>query len=100
MIDYNLIINSVAEKELEEATNWYNIQKENLGKSFVLEVDNTIMRILENPFQFPKVKKQIRRAVVRRFPYSIFFYVDDFTVNIFAIFHTSRNPKLWNNRLK
>ncbi len=95
---YKIIINPFAELELEEAKKWYNLQQKNLGNEFVKEIDKTIIRIEQNPLQFPKEREQIRRAVVRRFPYSLFFYVDDFIINIFAVFHSSRNPIIWKKR--
>lgn len=98
MMKYQLIINPFAEQELEETKGWYNLQKENLGREFVLEIDKTIIRITENPFQFPKEKKLIRKAVVDIFPYSLFFYVDNLTINLFAVFHSNRNPLIWKNR--
>jgi hypothetical protein len=99
-MEYKLIINPFAELELEEAKDWYNLQQDNLGNEFVMEIDKTIIRIKENPFQFPKEKKQIRKAVAKRFPYSLFFYVDDLIINIFAIFHSSKNPMIWKKRFE
>lgn len=99
-MEYKLIINPFAELELEEAKDWYNLQQDNLGNEFVMEIDKTIIRIIENPFQFPKEKKQIHKAVVKNFPYYLFFYVDDFLINIFAVFHSSRNPMIWKKRFE
>lgn len=98
MKDYKLLINPFAELELNEAKEWYNLQKDKLGDKFINEVDKTVMQINENPYQFPKEKKQIRKAVVKTFPYSIFFYVADNLINIFAVFHSSRNPMIWKKR--
>ncbi len=95
---YKLLINPFAELELNEAKEWYNLQQEHLGERFVKEIDKTLTRINDNPFQFPQKKKQIRKAVVNNFPYSIFFYVSDNLINVFAIFHYSRNPMIWKKR--
>ena len=56
-MEYKLIINPFAELELEDAKDWYNSQKDNLGSEFIMEIDKIIIRISEKPFQFPKVKK-------------------------------------------
>ena len=98
MKNYKLLINPFAELELDEAKEWYNLQQNNLGERFVNEIDITVIRIRENPFQFPKEKKQIRKAVVNNFPYSILFNVADNLINIFAVFHSSRNPMIWRKR--
>ena len=100
MKTYNLLINPFAELELEEAKDWYNLQQDYLGERFVKEIDKTIIRITENPFQFPKETKQIRKAIVNDFPYSIFFYVADNLINVFAIFHSGRNPMIWKKRFR
>ncbi len=98
MSNYKIIINPFAELDILDARDWYNDQKENLGSEFILEIKHTIEKIEINPLQFPEVKKDIRRALVNRFPYIIFFTVYEPVVNIFALFHTSRNPKVWKSR--
>ena len=92
MTECNLVL------ELDEAKEWYDLQQNNLGERFVNEIDKTVIRINDNPFQFPKERKQIRKAVVNNFPYSIFFYVTDNLINVFAVFHSSRNPMIWKKR--
>jgi len=98
MIKYRLIINPFAEQDLEEASSWYDSEKENLSIEFITEVDKVLLRITHNPFQFPVIKNNIRKALVNRFPFTIFFYVDKDIVNVFAVFHTYRNPIIWKKR--
>ena len=95
---YRLIINPFAEQDILEARDWYNEQKENLGNELIQEIKQTVISIEVNPLQFPEVRKNIRRAIVNRFPYSIFFTVNTTVINVFALFHTSRNPKVWKKR--
>jgi len=100
MKTYRLIINPFAELDLQSAFEWYDLQKEGLGEEFILEVDKTINRIIQNPNQFSVVKKFIRMAVVKRFPFGIFYLIKDDIINVFAIFHFSRNPAVWKKRNK
>ncbi len=79
---YEVIISSEAEKELNDSKEYYNKEKENLGNEFVNAIDSTIQRIVENPEQFSKTRNQIRKAVVNRFPFNIFFAVQDLIINI------------------
>lgn len=95
---YKLIINPFAQQDILDAREWYNQQKKNLGDELLLEVKQSIISIENNPFQYPEVKESIRKAIVNRFPYSIFFTISTSTINIFALFHTSRNPKVWEIR--
>ncbi len=100
MSSYRLIINPFAELDLQVAHEWYDLKKEGLGKEFLLEVENTINRILKNPQQFRTIKKQTRMAVVKRFPFGIFYVIGEEVINVFAVFHFSRNPKSWTKRTK
>jgi len=51
-----------------------------------------------NPRQFPVVYKNVRRALLRRFPYSLFFVLEDDALFVIAIFHASRDPSHWQRR--
>jgi toxin ParE1/3/4 len=52
-----------------------------------------------NPRQFPVVHKNIRRALLRRFPYALMFVIDDdATLTVIACFHGSRDPAHWQRR--
>ena len=94
MKDFSLIINPFAEEDLKNAKKWYDLQLESLGDDFLQEIRKTIFLIQKNPSQFQKVRKQIRRAVVKQFPYSIYFIVNNQVINVFAVFHSSRNPNI------
>ncbi len=100
MKNYKLLIHPFAELDMTDAKEWYDLQQEGLGNKFVSEIRETVKCIQENPFQFPKEKKNIRKAIVHKFPYSIFFYTNKELINIFAFFHSSRNPLIWQKRFK
>jgi hypothetical protein len=85
---------------MKVAKEWYEIQQENLGNEFLEETEQILIQITKNPFQFPKSQKTIRKAVMKRFPFSIFFTMHKNLVIVFAIFHNSRNPIVWKNRLR
>jgi hypothetical protein len=95
---YRLIISPFAEDDLQVSKEWYDLQKELLGEKFINEVDKTLQIILLNPFQFPKIKGEIRRAPTQKFPFGIFFFITEDIINVIAIFHSSRNPKIWKSR--
>lgn len=100
MKKYRLIINAFAKADLEIATDWYSSRKEGLNQEFIDEIEKAIRRIQDNPRQFAVVKWQIRMSIVKRFPYGIYFYVVADVINVFAVFHFSRNPKVLRKRLK
>lgn len=95
---YSLIIKPLAELDATKAVNWYNNKKVGLGEEFLLVLDAVIHAIERNPKQYQIVYKNIRRAFIQRFPYGIFFVVEENVIYVLAIQHTSRNPKIWKNR--
>ncbi len=75
-----------------EAQDWYENEATGLGRRFRQAIDALIQRMTDNPRQFPVVYKTVRRALLRRFPYSLFFVVEDNTLIVISCFHSSRNP--------
>jgi hypothetical protein len=88
----------LAELDAADAFNWYNDKLEGLGDDFLLALDAKINAIRHNPFHFQIVYKNVRRAFTSRFPYGLFYIIEEQTVYILAIQHTSRNPKIWKSR--
>ena len=93
-----LIIRPEAEEELQKAFAWYEARVSGLGSEFLLCVDAAFSAVLRNPLQFPQVHRNIRRILTRRFPYEIFFIIDEQRIIVLAVFHAKRNPKLWKER--
>jgi plasmid stabilization system protein ParE len=87
-----------ADAELKEARAWYDNLRPELGDRFALAVEETVDAVAEHPLQFPVVYRGRRRAGVRRFPYGIFFEVQEQRIVIIACFHGRRNPKGWQVR--
>ena len=84
--------------ELIEAQDWYEGELSGLGRRFRHAVDEVVERMTANPRQFPVVYKNIRRALLHRFPYSLFFVIDGESLLVISCFHASRNPKHWQQR--
>lgn len=87
-----------ARLEFIEAFDWYEVRAPGLGTAFERETDRQVARIAENPMQFPIIMADIRRARLRRFPYSLFYRISDEAVFVIACFHASRNPQVWQSR--
>jgi hypothetical protein len=92
---WRLDVSSEAEIEFFEAALRYERELEGLGFRFETQVDTVFTRLLENPFQFPAVEEDVRRALVRDFPYGVFFATD---VTVLAILHLHRHPGTWKRR--
>jgi plasmid stabilization system protein ParE len=65
-----------AELEIEAASLWYEKQSPDLGIRFLLAIDAALRRASENPLSFPKVLRRTRKAVIRRYPYVVFYTTD------------------------
>lgn len=86
--------------EFDDAADWYEEQRIGLRARFVLAVDETLVRLLKAPCAFPVVEGTVvRKAVINRFPYSIYYSVEGETILIYSVFHLSRNPMIWRGRI-
>ncbi len=96
MID--ITIRPKALKEIEEAWQWYEKQRDGLGDDFVLCVEESLEKISREPELYPFVHKKIRRTLIRRFPYGILYFIEKNMIVVVGVFHGSRNPKRWKDR--
>lgn len=87
-----------ADAELQAARAWYDDIRPELGERFAREIEATVEAIAEHPLQFPVVHRGRRRAGVWRFPYGVFFEIQEHRILIIACFHGRRNPKRWQKR--
>jgi toxin ParE1/3/4 len=91
-----LVVSAFAETDLREAAQWYNRLRPNLGDDLVLCVEQAFDRTLEHPEAFPMILPEVRRVLVRRFPYGVFFRVRQHRVEVEAVFHLRSDPaRLW-----
>jgi toxin ParE1/3/4 len=87
-----------ANEDLLEARAGYDDIRPKLGERFAFAVEATVEAIAEHPLQFPVVHRSRRRAGVRRFPYGIFFEVEQHRIVVMACFHGKRDPRRWQLR--
>ena len=101
-MSFRVVYDSEAAIEFREAVAWYGSQTDGLGARFIMEVDKVIAAISSQPFRFPKVGRNGRRARVNGWPYSIYFVVNETHVEIkvVAVWHGARNPTELRRRLK
>ena len=90
-----LVIRPEAEADIAEAYRWYEDQQPELGADFLLALDTTFQLIRQNPNLYPKLYKDIRRVLIRRFPYGIFYLEEEDRVVVLAVLHARRDPGQW-----
>lgn len=93
-----LILRPEAEADALEAYRWYSEQLPGLGEEFLAEIDRALETIRANPEAHPKLHREFRRVLTRRFPYALFYAVRGDRIVVFAILHTARDPALWKKR--
>jgi plasmid stabilization system protein ParE len=96
---FTITFRSQAQREITEAVDWYESQHAGLGAEFFRTVEATVATIRRNPYQFQIAQREVRRAVMRRFPYSIMYRVREADIVIVACFHGSRDPRRWTERI-
>ncbi len=94
-----VIFKSAAEADLAEAYDWYEGRDAGLGTEFIRCVEGCVHGIQRQPEMYPVVHKNVRQGITRRFPYSVFYFVEDETIYVVSIFHSSRDPSLWQERV-
>ena len=89
-------------EDIKEAVNWYNKAQNGLGTRFLKNVKEKINSVAENPETIQIRYNYVRIAVVNTFPYTIHFQfnIQQNTILILGIFHSSKNPENWTERLK
>ena len=94
-----LITAPEAEDDIADAYAWYESRRPGLGEEFLSCVDACIEAILRTPQMCALAHENYRRGLVRRFPYVVFYEYTGDTVTVYCIFHTSRDPSKWRQRL-
>ncbi len=89
----------VSEEQLAELNRRRDAIQEQLRRKLADELDRHFTLLSEAPRQFPVAFRDVRRAVVSRFPYSIYFFIEPGTVVVIAVMHNRRDPSLWQSRL-
>lgn len=88
-----------AENDIDSATGWYNSQRKGLGAEFLSAVERLLTKIHTQPLLYAAFQhssnRNLRYAVVRRFPYRIVFEIKEKHIIVLAIAHTSRKPDYW-----
>lgn len=87
-----------AERDLIDAAGWYEQQQPGLGQQFLDETQAVLSSIAEMPLAYHLVHRTARRALMRRFPFGIFYRIERDQVVVVGILHASRDPNSWKGR--
>ncbi len=89
-----------ARVEFTGAVVWYKAEQVALGRRFRHAVDAAIGEAAEHPLRHPILEQDVRRRLVRVFPYSVLYVPEPDHVLILAVMHNHREPGYWRNRIE
>jgi len=98
MSNKRVIVRPEAESDIEDTYQWYEAQRKGLGENFLLCVEEALSRVSRDPSIYLVVYKDIRRILIHRFPFGVFFIESESTISVLAVLHARRNPKTWKGR--
>ena len=89
---------AAAQDEADQAARWYEGQRPGLGVDFVAELQRVFAVISSHPDRYPVAAGDTREAPLSRFPYCVYYRVGRNRVAVTAVFHTARDPSIWQSR--
>ena len=93
-----VIISPAAELDLADSRDWYETIRPGLSQDFDLAFDAALCRVARHPQAYALVEQGLRRALIPRFSHAVFYRQLTDAVQVVAVLHTSRNPRVWQSR--
>ena len=84
-----------AQSDLAGTFDWYEEQRSGLGEELLSAVQSTSKSIGRYPEMFASVRGAVRRAMISKFPFAMFYLVEPKRVVVLRVLHTARDPNLW-----
>jgi len=97
---FDLLVRPEAEQDLTEAFEWYEKQRTGLGHDFFLHVQAGLRFLEGTPLVFPERYQGVRQHLIKRFPYKIFYKVQEQSVVILAVVYGGRDPDWVKKRMQ
>ena len=98
MTEHRLVAEPRADLDVAATFNWYENEESGLGQEFLNELRAIYDRIVDGPLAYQDLRAGIRRALLRRFPYAVYFAVEGNVVVVLAVLHVARDPAEWQRR--
>ncbi len=93
-----VVLWEVAQEEFDEAHDWYEARQSGKGEEFEDAVQAAFARIGAQPRAHALVYKDVRKSMVQGFPYCVYYVEEPQRVSVISVFHTSRDPAIWQGR--
>ncbi|MDP3433967.1 MAG: type II toxin-antitoxin system RelE/ParE family toxin [Bacteroidota bacterium] len=96
---FSIEISDEAEIDFDKSYEYYFEDSPKVADAFFRRINVSFENIKQNPFTFPVAYKNVRKYVMKKFPFVIYYQIVNSIIKVIAIFHTSRNPEIWNERI-
>lgn len=96
---YQLKLKPEVYTDIKVAYDWYESQRVGLGEDFLLTLEESYSKITRTPKVYQLIYKIVRRKLLRRFPYGVFFVLKNDEIIVIAIMYIRTNPSDWNERV-
>ena len=93
-----LRVRARAQAEIAEAFEWYLARSRDAPSDFLAELDAALNLIAEGPERFPVVRGRLRRVLLRRFPYAVYYKIFPSVISVVGVIHGHRHPETWLRR--
>ncbi len=90
-----VVFRRAARAEFDDAADWYEQRRAGLGVAFAAAVQRVLDRIAAQPDFYAQVYQDVQEALVSGYPYCIYYREEPGQVVVLAVFHTSRDPSIW-----
>ncbi len=99
-MSYSLSFRPEVEDDAANGYVWYEDKAKGLGEEFLRVLYASAGDILHNPLLYRQIYKDFRRYLLRRFPYAIYFRIEEQRVIVFGLFHCARSPVVVKKELR
>jgi hypothetical protein len=91
-MSYEIVLQSEAILDIQEAFEWYEKQESGLGFEFIEEIESGYLKISKHPLHYTSINERFRRLRIR-FPYLVVYEIEGENIFINSERHISRKPK-------
>lgn len=85
--------------EVNDAYRWYESRRAGLGDDFLAALEAVYRAVRATPAMHRVIEQAVRRSMLRRFPYGVYYRIQADRVEVLAVQHGHRDPAEWRARL-
>ena len=97
---FKIVVKPIVFSDVEEGVLYYEKKSPGLGERFYNGFLSAVNEIQLNPFTFSYIKQPVRRHLIKKFPYKIFYLITDDSIVVIGVSHAKRSNAFVRRRLK